>query len=399
MKIVYVTSTLPHGTGEPFVIAEIAELRRRGHDVLLVPMNPRGGMVHDDAETLRQMSVSRAVFSVGVIAAAAATAARMPVQTLRAASVILGSRSAVILAKNVAALPKGLWLACVAKRWGADHIHAHWAGCTSTMALIAAQLTSIPWSVTTHRWDIGENNLLRIKARAARFVRAINQNGADALKKVVADSSFEPVIIHMGVPLPEDPGEPPIIVGRQRGLMAASLVEVKGHIYLLQAIANLKNRGVPVCIDLVGSGPLRPALERMTRELGISDCVRFLGQLSHGKLLERIHGGEWSFVVLSSIVTKDGDHEGTPVILMEAMSFGVPVIATSTGGIPELVRDGAGLLVPQKDPESLANAIQRLISEADLTQNLSCAGRRRVEESFSITTVVDALERQFLACH
>ena len=265
------------------------------------------------------------------------------------------------------------------------------------MGLIAARIASIPWSLTAHRWDIAENNLLGVKAGSASFVRAINCTGASEMRKAVEYEEFDPIVIHMGVPIS---AQADLNVQRAhpfRGLMAANLIEVKGHVYLLDAMANLAEHGVDVHLDIAGSGPLRAELERSAADRALSDRVRFLGQLSHPDLLDRMRSSEWDFVVLPSIVTATGEHEGTPVILMEAMSCGIPVIATSTGGIPELLEGGAGVLVPEKNSAALATAIRQLEEDRDFGVLLGKAGRLRVEEAYSIEAVVDELERQIAA--
>jgi len=172
---------------------------------------------------------------------------------------------------------------------------------------------------------------------------------------------------------------------------------VKGHRYVFGAAAILKQRGFAIQLDCVGDGPLRDELERCARDSELEAEVTFVGTLSHRELLSRLASGTWSAAVLGSVVTPAGEHEGIPVSLLEAMSVGVPAIATATGGIPDLLGEGAGLLVPERDPEALADAIERVLDDADLRARLVAAGSRRVRERFDVDLIAARLEELFAA--
>jgi len=400
MNIIYVTSSLPHGKKEAFVIPEIQELKRRGHKVLIVPTYPRGEVLHGDAEPLVRHTVSEPLISANIAKVAAKELASTPRKAFGVLSCLFKSRSTDVLLKNVAIYAKGLWLAALARSWKAEHIHAHWATVPATMALIAGEVSNIPWSVTAHRFDIEEDNLLEMKARKACFVRAISQRGAREIADRVRPGTSLPSVIHMGVKIPSV--EPPQL--RQHGpafrmVVVANLLEVKGHTYLLEAVRLLADRGVDVRLDVAGDGPLRGELANKVRGLRLGDRVAFLGLLAHEKLLQQLEAGRWDMLVLPSVVTSAGEAEGIPVTLIEAMSYRVPVVSTSTGGIPELfegVEDAP--LVPPKDPATLAEMIERLIKDPRQRYRLAELGRRRVEESFAIERVVEELTKRFELC-
>lgn len=184
----------------------------------------------------------------------------------------------------------------------------------------------------------------------------------------------------MGALLPEERPRPQL---RQEGplrvLLGARLVEVKGHRYALMAIARLRAASIDVTLDCAGHGPLRDRLEREALDLGLTDRVRFLGVLDHGDLLSRLRDDEWDVVLLPSI--RNGrQREGIPVMLIEAMAAGLPVVATSTGGIPELLESGAGIEVPERDPAAIADALARLAADPELRRRLSRASVRRARE-------------------
>jgi colanic acid/amylovoran biosynthesis glycosyltransferase len=394
-RLVYVTARLPHGDGEPFVITEVRALERRGWEVTLVPVRPHGGVVHADAEDLD--AVEAPLFSARIAFAALAELVSNPAASLAASAAALRGRSPDILAKNLSVLPKGLWLARLVRRMEAEHLHAHWASTSSTMAMVAARASGVPWSFTAHRWDIAENNLLRLKAEKACFVRVISEHGADELRRVAGDGA-KPWVLHMGVDLPSRRGDSAASRGALRVLTAARLVEKKGHADLIEAVRMLGARGVPVHADLAGDGPLGPDLRRLVTAAGLQEQVSFLGAVSHDELLDGMASGRWQVAVLPSVVTAGGELEGIPVSLVEAMACGLPAVGTSTGGVPELLRDGAGMLVPPADPGALADALASLAGNAELRARLASAGRARVEEEFAVDRVAGELEARFRGC-
>lgn len=401
MKIVYVTSTLPYGPGEAFVIPEIEELKRQGHEVLLVPMYPRGKVFHEKAGTMLGFTRTEALLSWGILAKALGTAMKSPLKAvLTLTQLVLDSSSMRVLAKNLVVYPKGLWLAGVAKEWRAEHIHAHWAATTATMALVASELAGVPWSFTAHRWDIAENNLLSLKARKAAFTRAIDLRGAQELATHANLDGWTPQVIHMGVVLQVIDGARRVLLPRTvfSAMMAANFVEKKGHVYLVEAVRQLRDRGIPISLDLAGDGPKRANIESMVRDYGLEKEVSFLGSVPHGELMTKLQNGVWDLMVLPSIEDAAGAKEGIPVALIEAMGYRVPVISTKTGGIPELLDGGAGVLVPPKDSAALAEAMERLARDPALRQQLAEAGRQRVQDQFNLERVVAELIQRFHGC-
>jgi len=373
------------------VIPEITELVRSGHDVLVIPRSPRGNIMHGHA--LVEIAQRESVFSGRVLKAAAVAALAAPVQVAAAARPLLRSRSPKVAVKNLTIIPKALWLAAVAAQWKADHIHCHWAGTTATMAMLASGLSGIPWSLTAHRWDIVENNLLAAKVRSASFVRFISEDGLKMAQALGAKCADHVRVLHMGVAVPARVqrryGPRPVV------LCPARLVEVKGHRFLLEAWQILQRRGLDSELWLAGQGELRPQLERLSSTLGLTGSVKFLGAIPHSQLLKMYEEGAVTAVILASIDLGNGLHEGVPVALIEAMSYSIPVVATPTGGTVELVLPGSGLLVPPADPAALADAIQSLLEDAGLREQLGEAGRQRVLEDWDIVGVTSQLVREF----
>jgi glycosyltransferase involved in cell wall biosynthesis len=287
--------------------------------------------------------------------------------------------------KNVIVLPKALWLARVATEWGADHIHAHWAGCTASMAWAASRFSGIPWSFTAHRWDILENNSFEAKAGDASFVRFISLDGEKICASLgISIPKNKIKVLHLGVQLPSEGIKPVQTRSRLVGLCPAHLIRRKGQRYLIDALRIVTDRGLDVAIWLAGQGEDLALLQEQARVLGIEDRVRFLGQVAHGDLLRMYQESSCDFVVLPSL------HEGIPASLMEAMSYGIPVIATASGGTSELV-DRAGLLVRPSDSFDLADAITQLCREPRSINLFADLGRKRVESEFSVKAIASEI--------
>lgn len=399
MKVVYVTSTLPHGSREAFLIAEIAELERSGHELTIVPMRPRGGIAHEDARPFVDATLALPLISGQILGAAVTEGLMSPVRTLRAFRHVLRSRNAGILVKNLGVFAKGVWLGRRITRLGADHLHAHWASTSSTMALVAAEISGVPWSFTAHRWDIAEDNLLELKAAHACFVRAISERGARSIAGHLATPLPDLHVLHIGIDVPGEPQRSATARadGALRVLVAADFVPVKGHRHLLEACRILAARTCPVQVDLAGEGPLRAEIARLVVDTGLAGSVTLLGTVPHASLLDDLSKRRWDVVALPSVVAGDVE-EGIPVSLMEAMGARVPVVSTRTGAIPELLGEGAGILVPAADPAALADALEALARDPLLRERLAREGHRRVQSDFDVRVVAAALTRRFEHC-
>ncbi len=389
MRLVYVTVATPFGPDEAFIVPEIVEIQKRGHHVTVVPVRPQRSIPHSDA--LQLTTVAEPMLSWPIIAGAIAEVWRAPVASVRTARLLLASRSAGVLLKNLAVLPKGLWLAGLSRTQRIDHIHAHFASTSATVALIASRLSGIPWSFTAHRWDITDNNLIDCKLRSATFGRAIDRRGAQELATYGPAGEHKLRIIHMGVA--------PHVVRLETGgvpdrvlkvIIGARFDEMKGHRYAIQAIAHLKASGIDVLLDCAGHGPLRAALEMYAASLGITDSVRFPGLIDHEHFLTDLGRHRWDVALLPSLEW-GGEREGIPVFLIEAMAAGIPVVATDTGGIPELLESGGGIIVPQQDARAIAEALTSLAAHADRRVHLALAGQERARAHFTVEGAVTAL--------
>jgi colanic acid/amylovoran biosynthesis glycosyltransferase len=395
VRIVYVTERLPYGKGETFIIPEVEALLAEGHEVLIIPRLATEPVVHDDVGAL--VARTRPLpGAASVLAAVAGALVRHPGRTFRAFWPLRRTRPRRRAIFNAWATAQGVWVAGVARAWGADHIHAHWAHLTATLAMGASATSGIPWSFTAHRYDIVLNNLLAEKLHSARFGRFIARETLALARPLVPPAALaRATVLHMGVLLPPAAASELPLRATPVVLCPASLLPVKGHRHLLDAAARLAARGIPFELWLAGEGPEGGAIAHRVEELGLGDRARALGTLPHAALLRLYREGRVDCVILPSLDLGDGLHEGISVALIEAMAHGVPVIATRTGGLPELLADGAGLLVPPADSGALADELERVLGSPALRTELARAGRRRIEEEFDVAAIAGELARRF----
>jgi glycosyltransferase involved in cell wall biosynthesis len=252
---------------------------------------------------------------------------------------------------------KALALADWVIEHGYGHIHSYWLSTPATVAHVAAAASDIPWSATAHRWDIYERNAFDVKERSAAFVRTISARGAADLGARMPGLEQRVLELRLGALIP------PLVAAQTRGpefhiVSPAALIPRKGHADLLAAVAELRALGVPVRATLCGAGPLRGALELRASDLGIADAIEFAGFVPQATLQTWYREGRFALVALASRADAASERmEGVPAAIIEAMAFGIPVVATDSGSVCELLDDSCGRLVPPEDPRALAGAL------------------------------------------
>lgn len=393
MKLIYVTGSFPYTVTEVFAAPELTELLRRGHEVRVSPVRLTDETPSADALPFVDCTVRLPRLSARTLRAAAAAFSAHPRRSAHVFRKALSGQSGQVRRHNLMGFVHGLSLAHYARRWGAEHIHAYWATMAATSAMVASEVTGIPWSFTAHRQDLVRPNALAAKVESSSFVRFISDDG---LKLAAAETGEEAaledkaVVLRLGVDLgAASPPELPPLTAPLRLICAASLTTRKGHRFLLDAVARLRAAGRPVHLSLAGDGAHREDVEALVGDLGLSAEVEVLGAVEHTELLGLYAAGRFDAAVLASL------HEGIPVALIEAMAHGLPVVGTDVGGVGELLGGGAGLLVPAKDPAALAAALERLAADAPLRARLGETGRRRVETGYDARRTARRLERLY----
>jgi colanic acid/amylovoran biosynthesis glycosyltransferase len=284
-----------------------------------------------------------------------------------------------------------------ARRRGVRHIHASFADSASDAALLATRFGGElwTWSLAIHgpvEFEDLRLNRLAEKVNSARFTVAISDFGRSQLMTLAAEGRWKDIhVVHCGIdpaecaaePTPRSSGEPEILcVGR--------LVQRKGQSLLIEAVAALLERGVPVRLTLVGDGPTRPDLEALAHRIGVGNRVRFAGAVGHDEILPMFRSAD--------IFCLPSFSEGVPVVLMEAMAHSVPVVTTQVMGIPELVENGhSGLLVAPGRVDVLVDALAQLIADPELRTRLGGRGRDKVLSDFDVNVSARHLQSVLFA--
>lgn len=304
----------------------------------------------------------------------------------------------------------------LARREGVELLHAHWLLPNGWIAARVARKLGIPYCVTVHGSDVfmAERNPLfrRMGRRALAGAAHVTSCSGDLKERLeaLAGGSDDPRIhlVPNGTDLDPEAVEGSGEAARKRWRLPPSaplllavgrLVDKKGFRYLLDALPEVLRRHPDAHLVLGGGGDLEQALRARARELGVEGSVTFSGPLDHPGVLELMRAAD--LFVMPSIRDRRGNIDGLPVVVLEAMAAGLPVVATRVAGMPLAVADGeTGLLVPERDPAALAEALLSLLGDPARRRALGSAGRRRVEEELhwgAIARVHDRLYREAVA--
>lgn len=382
-RVAYMANKFPFGTSETFIWPEAQAHKRAGAYVLFAPLR-KDKVFHNSEKLADENVLSQGFLTVEVLCVALLWLLVNPIKFWSILKSV-ASRRPKILIRNFATIPKGIWLGKQFKKHDITHIHAHWLSVPATAALIASIVSEIPYSVTAHRIDISQGNIIPTKLRTSVFVRAIDTKGLEEIRDYDRGHADKAQLVYLGaqpaeVLSPVRPGE----LDTVRMLCAARLVGKKGHAWLIDAVALLEKEGQRVSVDLFGDGPLEESLKQRAKEAGVEGSVNFCGPRPHDDLMVALSSGEYDLAVLPSVTDDTGDREGIPAFLMEAMGAGLPVVSTDNGGILELIVPGTGEIVPQKDADALADAIGRVARDGGYRRALSEKGRSRMIEGFGI---------------
>lgn len=402
LKLAYLMSRFPKIT-ETFVLYEILELARRGLEVDVFPLlRERQAVVHPEAMEVVERAHYQPFVSPGIVAANMTEAIRAPSRYIATMAELLrgtwGNTNFFLGA--LAYLPKAVRFARQMRTARTTHVHAHFANHPALVALAVHRLTGIPFSFTAHGSDIHvRQQFLEAKIAAAAFVVTISDYNKRFMVEHCGGRYGDKIhVIRCGVD--PDVFQPLAEFGSQetlRMVCVASYEEVKGHRYLIAACEQLRSQGCNFVCDLVGNGPLQAEVEGSIAAAGLQDQVRMHGVLERADVAMIVRDAD--VAVLPSVLTRRGDREGIPVVLMEAMASGLPVVASRLSGIPELVLDGrTGWLVEPGDSASLAAALHNASQDAAARREMGAAGRQYVLEKFNLrrntATLIDLFEQR-----
>ncbi len=399
-RLVYVLGSFP-SLSETFILREILELEERGLRLSLLSLEPGDEVVHERAAELAERVVQRPrPLSLRSILGLVVAAIIHPFGFVGALLYMLGCifRTPRATGELLRSFVAAAFFTCALRGTRPRHIHAHFATMPATVGLLLAQMLETTFSFAAHANDIftGDAILIDRKIREAEFVPVCTQAGIEHLRLLHPVSSTGRLhLVYHGVDVAELTPAPHDLVGDPSLILSVGrLVEKKGFPVLLRAAALLRKQGVDFRLRIVGSGPDEADLKRLAVGLALEDYVQFVGPLPHEELIPLFR--EADLFVLASVVASDGDRDGLPNVLLEALALGVPAIGTRVSAIPELIEhEETGLLAKPGDPSDLAEQMERLLFDEQLRAKVIEQGRDEVVTRFDLKTNVGLLAELF----
>ena len=380
---------------ETFVLHELLELERQGLRLHVIALRRPEELVQQEAiarlkadvEYLPDLVDNEPKLALRV--AHAALFLRRPLTYLNGVADVVAApdfsrrdfRRAVLLAHRLT-------------RLGGPPLYVHFANRPATVGRFAALLTGAPFGLSAHAKDIWltPRKELARKVRDAQVVLTCTSEGQRHLA-ALAGSRTPVVLAHHGVET-DGRARPAVQEAATTVLAVGRLVEKKGHDTLVRAVALLRDRGFDVRLRIVGEGAEWSRLQRLVHELAVEDCVTFTGPLTEAEV--RAEYARAHVFALTCRELENGDRDGIPNVLLEAMAHGLPIVSTRCAGIVEAVEDGrSALLADPDDAVGVADRLAQVLSDEMLRSRLGSGAARRVRERFdraaTLPTVVDAL--------
>jgi len=392
LKIGYVVKRYPRYS-ETFIVSEILAHEAAGADVRIFALRP-------SFDTHFQNVLSRVRAPVTYLGFDTIRTADFWGHVTSAAAEFPSAAQLLLPGAGETALEvcQGIALARAARLAGINHLHAHFATSATEVARLASHLSGIPFTFTAHAKDIYHESVddrgLNRKLRSAAACVTVSDFNLAYLKRRYGTELDHVRRIYNGVDLADFPysspaDRPPVIVAVGR------LVEKKGFADLIEACALLRSRGERFTCRLIGSGPLEATLRQRIQDHGIASYVALTGPRPQSEVIAEVQSA--AVLAAPCVVGLDGDRDGLPTVMLEAMALGTPCIGTPVTGIPEAVLDEhTGLLVPEHDPPTLAAALSRLLHDPSLRVRLADAARRHIETEFDIHRNAARLRQMFM---
>ena len=377
-RVGYVTKMFPRFS-ETFILTELLQVEAQGLDVEIFSLRPPAdGRFHAKLAELRA--------PVTYLTSAGIKAADLWAELSAAQDELgaLGPQLSELLALDARDALQAVQLARLVRRRGITHLHAHFASAGTTVARMAARLADITYGFTAHAKDIFHAEVdreeLRRKLADAADVVTVSDFNLDHLRREFGADADVVRRVYNGLELSDfsydSPAERPAVIAA-----VGRLVQKKGFDDLLGAAALLIDQGREVQIVLVGSGEREAELRVQAERLGLGERLQMLGGLPQHKVAQIVAGA--AVFAAPCVVGTDGNRDGLPTVLLEAMALGTPCVATPVTGIPEVIEhEVTGLLVPERDPQALAAALARVLDDPDLRVSLAKAARDLIETEF-----------------
>jgi colanic acid/amylovoran biosynthesis glycosyltransferase len=400
-KIAYLAPEIP-ALSATFVYNEILGLEKRGWEIVPISVHvPRSvaqeGKVRGIAARTRYLYREPGwrfiATNIGMLF-------RGPLRYPRAMFLALGDALRIGLTTHVGmGLLYRFWVAsrvaAILKKENCRHLHVHFAHIPTDIAMYASVMSGVPFTFTSHANDLFERGwLLSQKVARARFAATISEHNRRFLMNQGAPAE-KIHVIRCGVDAGAFASRPAKSLNEPPRLgTLGRMVEKKGFDTLVQACGFLNTQGNRFHLEIAGDGPLQNDLQERVRSLDLTTMISFLGPLPHDRVPEWLQSLD--LFVLPCKKDTRGDMDGIPVVLMEAMLSGIPVISTRLSGIPELVEDeNTGLLAQPDDPQELARAIVRLLTDESLRGKIQRNAVLKVQSQFDLLQNVEKLSNLF----
>jgi len=399
MRIGYILDLFP-SLVQTFILSELLELERLGFRIHIYSLqSPSSEIIHKDRRRLKADVSYLPSFRRGFLA----YLGRNLVVFLGAPCLYLANLIFALRQRRKIALQsffRAVYLTRLVEAHNLQHLHAHFALGTNVVAMFISRFLGLPYSFTTHATDLFTKPVLLCETgREARFLVTISQYNKGYILNRCQGQGLDSklFVVHCGIDTAKfspaerkGEAEVPLI------LSVGRLVEKKGHIYLVKALGLLRARGQPFRCLIVGEGPQRGELERAIKEEGLEGLVSLTGTRAQEEVRDLY--AQADIFVLPCVVARDGDKDGIPVSLMEAMAMGLAVVSTPLSGIPELVEDGEnGLLVKPEDLEALSCALARIMQNPRSLHFLGQKACLKARRDFSIKESAQKLACLFRA--
>lgn len=395
-RIAYLLHRFPQIT-DTFIKREIRSLQDAGTETIIISV-----WKPDDRQTTPEIMTQWAPFTYFLLPRSAGSILRSvfavivgsPVRFLSALYLAFATTAPGIrgLAYQAFYFVEAILAAEQLRKHAVSHVHNHIGDQSGTVTILAARLAGIGYSITFHGWPVffdAKNARVKEKVLGARFTRSISYFCRSQLMMFSGSDDPTPFkVVHCGLTIAKYAYRPPKEQVR-RLFCAARLSPEKGLTFAVKALKLLVEQGYDLELRLAGNGPSRAELEKLAKELGLADRVKFLGFLTEDEVIDELQTSD--LFVLPSFV------EGLPVSAMEALAVGVPVIATNIAGTSELVEDGrTGILVRPSDAQALAEAIVRMIKDYDFRLRAAELGREKVVREFDVDRETAKLNQYLL---
>jgi glycosyltransferase involved in cell wall biosynthesis len=388
-RIAYVLGQFP-SVSETFILREIRALQTLGFNITILSMQPGAELIHNSARPLLQHTRYRpSSMSWASVSALFRAVLHKPFGYLSALGMALSHaiREPGAIRELISAFAAACYFVVTVRPGQMRHIHAHFATYPSTVGLLLAEMLGVGFSMSCHARDIftDEARVMRAKLAGAEFISVCTNYGADRLQRQHAMlNSGKLKVIRHGIDFTE------FVPGSHRDyrvpliLSVGRLIEKKGFPILLRAAAIIASEGIDFELAIIGEGPQREELEQLINGLALTTKVHLPGEQSEDEMMAVYRMAD--LFALTPIVAEDGDRDGLPNVIIEAMAADIPVVATNVGAIGELVvHEETGLLAQPGNVQQIAQYIEHALVDRQLRSRLVANARYSVERHYDIT--------------